>query len=118
LKAGLWFRRARLVILAPDPRHPRRAQAENPLNDLSKFSRPPLNNVAIQLSMDSATWTTVAERTEPHMVGGLYGVPYRWLAPPGVAARYVRLLLPGTTHLHVDQVEIFGERVDLFFATH
>lgn len=77
-----------------------------------------LNNVAIQLSMDSATWTTVAERTEPHMVGGLYGVPYRWLAPPGVAARYVRLLLPGTTHLHVDQVEIFGERVDLFFATH
>jgi len=42
LKAGLWFRRARLVILAPDPRHPRRAQAENPLNDLSEFSRPPL----------------------------------------------------------------------------
>jgi len=44
LKAGLWFRRARLVILAPDPRHPRRAQAENPLNDLSEFSRPPLND--------------------------------------------------------------------------
>jgi len=43
LKAGLWFRRARLVILAPDPRHPRRAQAENPLNDLSEFSRPPLS---------------------------------------------------------------------------
>jgi len=42
LKAGLWFRRARLVILAPDLRHPRRAQAENPLNDLSEFSRPPL----------------------------------------------------------------------------
>jgi len=42
LKAGLWFRRARLVMLAPDPRHPRRAQAEVPLNDLSEFSRPPL----------------------------------------------------------------------------
>jgi len=26
-----------LVILAPDPRHPRRTQAENPLNDLSEF---------------------------------------------------------------------------------
>jgi len=38
----LWFRRTRLVILAPDPRHPRRAQADNPLNDLSEFSRPPL----------------------------------------------------------------------------
>jgi hypothetical protein len=42
LKAGLWFRRARLVMLAPDPRHPRRAQAEVPLNDLSEFSRLPL----------------------------------------------------------------------------
>jgi len=39
----LWFRRTRLVILAPDPRHPRRAQADNPLNDLSEFSRPPLH---------------------------------------------------------------------------
>jgi hypothetical protein len=52
LKAGLWFRRARLVILAPDPRHPRRAQAENPLNDLSKFSRPPLPATRRQPSYD------------------------------------------------------------------
>jgi len=51
LKAGLWFRRARLVILAPDPRHPRRAQAENPLNDLSKFSRPPLSKRGEQLTL-------------------------------------------------------------------
>src|ERR1700676_2729382 len=31
LKAGLCVRRARLVIVAPDPRHSRRSQAETPL---------------------------------------------------------------------------------------
>jgi len=42
LKAGLWFRRTRLVILAPDPRYPRRVQADNPLSDLSEFTQPSL----------------------------------------------------------------------------
>jgi hypothetical protein len=32
VKVGLWFRRVRFDISAPDPRHPRRAQAENPLS--------------------------------------------------------------------------------------
>src|SRR5215207_3483838 len=40
LKAGSWLRRARLVILAPDPRHPRRSQADFPLIGLSEFPRP------------------------------------------------------------------------------
>jgi hypothetical protein len=42
LKAGVWFRRVRLVMLSPDPRHPRRCQAENPLIPLSRFPRPAL----------------------------------------------------------------------------
>jgi len=42
LKAGLWFRRIRFVILAPDPRYPRRVQADNPLSDLSEFTQPSL----------------------------------------------------------------------------
>jgi hypothetical protein len=42
LNAGLWLRRARLDIIAPDLRHPRRAQAEIPLIDLSEFAQPPL----------------------------------------------------------------------------
>jgi hypothetical protein len=29
-------------MVAPDPRHPRRSQAEFPLIDLSDFGRPPL----------------------------------------------------------------------------
>jgi hypothetical protein len=42
LKAGLWVRRARLAIVAPDLRHSRRSQAETPLIDLSEFGQPPL----------------------------------------------------------------------------
>jgi hypothetical protein len=29
-------------MMAPDPRHPRRSQAETPLIDLSEFGQPPL----------------------------------------------------------------------------
>jgi hypothetical protein len=43
LKAGVWFRRARLVIVSPDLRHPRRYQAEIPLIMLSRFSGPALS---------------------------------------------------------------------------
>ena len=68
-----------------------------------------LNNVVIQLSVDGTTWITADVRKESDMVGGYHGVPYRWLAPPGVVARHVRLQLAGTSYLHVDQVEIFGE---------
>src|SRR4051794_5015557 len=42
LNAGAWVRRARLVMVAPDPRHTRRSQAETPLIDLSEFGQPPL----------------------------------------------------------------------------
>jgi hypothetical protein len=42
LKAGLWVRRARLAIVAPDLRHFRRSQADFPLIDLSEFGQPPL----------------------------------------------------------------------------
>src|SRR5271166_541389 len=42
LKAGAWVRRDRSVMVVPDPRHPRRSQAEIPLIGLSEFGRPPL----------------------------------------------------------------------------
>src|SRR3954453_22931527 len=42
LKAGLCVRRVRFVMLAPDPRHHRRFQADPPLIALSEFGQPPL----------------------------------------------------------------------------
>jgi hypothetical protein len=46
VKVGLWFRRVRFDISAPDPRHPRRAQAENPLSALCRFAQPPLRTMS------------------------------------------------------------------------
>jgi hypothetical protein len=43
LKAAAWVRRTRLVIVTPDPRHPRCFQADFPLIELSEFGRPPLH---------------------------------------------------------------------------
>src|SRR5690349_1464319 len=42
LKAGLCVRRVRFVMLAPDPRHLRRSQADSPLIALFEFGQPPL----------------------------------------------------------------------------
>src|SRR5580704_7102235 len=45
LKAGVWFRRARLVIISPDSRAQRaRCQAETPLIVLCRFPRPALTS--------------------------------------------------------------------------
>jgi methyl-accepting chemotaxis protein len=43
-------------MLAPDPRHPRRSQAEIPLIGLSEFGRPPLSIQGFR-----ATITTISE---------------------------------------------------------
>src|SRR5260370_34721411 len=44
LKAGVWFRRVRFVMISPDSRQPRcRCQAENPLIVLSRFPEPALS---------------------------------------------------------------------------
>src|SRR3954471_7391513 len=48
LKAGLCARRVRFVMLAPDPRHYRRFQADPPLIALSEFGQPPLFASALQ----------------------------------------------------------------------
>jgi hypothetical protein len=47
LKAGVWFRRVRFVMISPDSRQPRcRCQAENPLILLSRFPEPALSDPA------------------------------------------------------------------------
>src|SRR5215212_1410884 len=48
LNASAWVRRDRLVMIAPDPRHSRRSQAETPLIDLSEFGQPSLSRSARQ----------------------------------------------------------------------
>ena len=68
-----------------------------------------LNHLRVLLSVDGIIWQIVAKRDETQPIGGLYGEPYRWLAPLRTTARFVRLQLPDMTYLHLDQVEVFGE---------
>src|SRR3984957_10799577 len=62
LKDGAWVRRVRLVMLAPDPRHPRRSQADFPLIGLSEFGRPSLMTEE-DLERLKASFTKLAGRT-------------------------------------------------------
>src|ERR1700682_5693106 len=51
LKAGVWFRRARLLIDSPDSRaHLARRQAETPLIALFRFPEPALSYTSVLLS--------------------------------------------------------------------
>jgi hypothetical protein len=71
-----------------------------------------LTHVRILLSTDGAEWRMVSERKEDRPFGGLRGDPHRWLAPPNTKTRFVRIQIPETDFLSLDQVEIFGERFD------
>jgi hypothetical protein len=65
LKAGTWVRRVRLAIVAPDPRHPRRFQADFPLIDLSEFGRPPLIATATTQNTAAAPPPITSQRPHP-----------------------------------------------------
>src|SRR5450432_2434020 len=52
LKAGVWFRRVRFVMISPDSRQPRcQCQAENPLIALSRFPEPALYQEVVAPSL-------------------------------------------------------------------
>src|ERR1700722_14586699 len=63
LKDGAWVRRVRLVMLAPDPRHPRRSQADFPLIGLSEFGRPSLPIYIQKVPQDCIKRIILGERT-------------------------------------------------------
>jgi hypothetical protein len=74
-----------------------------------------LDRLRILLSLDGTVWETVVEREAEGSIGGLRGEPYRWLAPSRTTTRFVRLQIPSTTYLHLDQVEIFGEPEEIIW---
>ncbi len=73
------------------------------------------NHVVIELSVDGAEWTLGLQRQDQHAFGGADGRPLRWLPTAPPIARHVRLSLPrgaGREPLHLDQVAVFGEKLD------
>jgi hypothetical protein len=61
LKAGVWFRRARLVIVSPDSRdNLARRQAETPLIALFKFAEPALYKLSPKVVKGASIAITMA----------------------------------------------------------
>src|SRR5947209_12702493 len=69
LKAGVWFRRARLLMVSPDSRaHRARRQAETPLSVLCRFPQPALT------SADMGGWRSIHDAPGELFQSSLPGV--------------------------------------------
>ncbi len=62
----------------------------------------------VQLSEDAQQWRTVYQHDGTAFLGATDAAPLRVVCPPQSAARYVRIELPGRTHLHLDEVQVFA----------
>lgn len=63
----------------------------------------------IMVSGDGVDWKTVFARSEPGLFGGIDGTPFVWISEEGIAARWLRLVVPGEKRfLHLDQIEFYG----------
>jgi hypothetical protein len=64
----------------------------------------------LSVSPDDAQWRTVFEKTDDAIFGGVDGDPFIWTPAQPVVGRFLRMELPGRQCLHLDQVEVYGER--------
>jgi F5/8 type C domain len=65
----------------------------------------------IEASIDGDSWDVLFKTAPTHVFGGSDGTPLFWEAPKAVRARFVRISIPRKEHLHVAEVEVFGEPV-------
>jgi len=65
---------------------------------------------ALEISDDDSEWAMVFEKADDTIFGGIDGEPFIWSSERPVTARFVRIRLLGRTCLHLDQVEVYGER--------
>lgn len=63
LKAGVWFRRGRLLMFSPARGDYRRLQAETPLSDLFKFAEP-----ALLFFLRKVSKTPSGQSRRPHIL--------------------------------------------------
>lgn len=68
------------------------------------------SDIAILLSDDALAWTEIHRRQGLPPYGGADGNPLQVQIAPATTARYVRVMLLGTGLLHLDQVEVYGQR--------
>ncbi len=66
------------------------------------------SRLEVQLSDDGGTWRTVYRHDGTTFFGHTDGKPLT--APVDAEARFVRVVLPGTTYLHLDEIEVFAAK--------
>ncbi|MGC8536644.1 MAG: glycosyltransferase family 2 protein, partial [Rhizomicrobium sp.] len=64
--------------------------------------------LALQISQDGGTWTTIFQRDDDTPFGGIDGFPAIWRTEEPVIARFIRISGIQSGYLHLDQVEVFG----------
>lgn len=64
----------------------------------------------IQVSLNGDLWQTVCSKTDEATFGGVDGQPFIWRADTAVVARFLRIQLLTMQFLHLDQVEVYGEK--------
>jgi len=67
-----------------------------------------LRQLNLAVSNDDIFWRDVARKTDDSIVGGIHSAPFSFTPRGKIIARYVRVLAPGRTYLHLDQVEVYG----------
>src|SRR3977135_1708654 len=85
LKAGVWFRRARLLIVSPDSRaNLARRQAEIPLIALFRFPEPALSALRRGTNPRAAATVIECQANETHHAScRFYGARHRGICAPG-----------------------------------
>ena len=68
--------------------------------------------LTISISPTGRDWGQVYEHPPGRGFGGAYGKPLMTVLEDRPTARFVRIELPETQHLHLDQVKIFGDLVE------
>jgi len=63
----------------------------------------------IHVSDDNQNWRCLFQKTDDAIVHGHRLTPFTWTPPRATVARFVKIILPSRTYLHLEQVEIYGE---------
>jgi hypothetical protein len=67
--------------------------------------------VAIYGSADGETWTMRAAKLDDALFGGADGCPYVFDFATPFPARFIRLGMIGEGYLHLDEIEVYGQRI-------
>lgn len=67
--------------------------------------------LSVSGSEDGRSWALCAVKLDDAVFGGADGKPYVFAFAPPFRARFVRITLIGEGFLHLDEIEVYGERV-------